>query len=235
MSVDRVAVVTGSASGIGLALTRRLLGAGWRVHGLDRQAWPDEESIAYRHHRIDLTQTAGIDRLAEALPAHVQVFVHCAGVMRSGGAFDSQRDDTELLWRLHGAAPLAIIGLLAERLRPLEGRIVLVSSRAVLGRAQRAAYAATKAAQIGMARSLAAEWIGQGIIVNVVAPGAVDTPMLSDPERGAPPQVSLPLGRLIRPEEVVSAIEFFLSPHSSAITGQTLYVCGGASLGGMAL
>ncbi|WP_131285637.1 SDR family NAD(P)-dependent oxidoreductase, partial [Bordetella holmesii] len=61
MSVDRVAVVTGSASGIGLALTRRLLGAGWRVHGLDRQAWPDEESIAYRHHRIDLTQTAGID------------------------------------------------------------------------------------------------------------------------------------------------------------------------------
>ncbi|OZI71470.1 SDR family NAD(P)-dependent oxidoreductase [Bordetella genomosp. 12] len=235
MSVDRVAVITGSASGIGLALTRHLLANGWCVHGLDRQPWPEVGQAAYRHHLIDLTETAAIDRLADTLPAHVQAFVHCAGVMRSGGAQDSRAQDTELLWRLHGAAPLALIGLLAARLPPTAGRIVLVSSRAVLGRAHRAAYAASKAAQIGMARSLAAEWIGRGITVNVVAPGAVDTPMLNDPQRGAPPKVDLPLGRLIRPEEVVGAIDFFLSPLSGAITGQTLYVCGGASLGTMAI
>ncbi|ANY17394.1 SDR family NAD(P)-dependent oxidoreductase [Bordetella pseudohinzii] len=235
MSVDRAAVITGSASGIGLALTRHLLDAGWRVHGIDRQPWPAGAHAGYTHHLRDLTDIPGISGLADALPARLRAFVHCAGVMRSGGVGDSRAEDTELLWRLHGAAPLALVGLLGPRLTPALGRIVLLSSRAVLGRAQRAAYAATKAAQIGMARSLAAELIGRGITVNVVAPGAVDTPMLNDPRRGAPPKVDLPLGRLIRPDEVVAAIDFFLAPQAGAVTGQTLYVCGGASLGAMAV
>lgn len=235
MAVDRVAVITGSASGIGLALARHLLDAGWRVHGIDRQPWPAGAHAGYIHHRHDLTDIPGIDGLADALPSRLRAFVHCAGVMRSGGLRDSRAEDTELLWRLHGAAPLALVGLLGPRLAPVLGRVVLLSSRAVLGRAHRAAYAATKAAQIGMARSLAAELIGRGITVNVVAPGAVDTPMLHDPRRGAPPKVDLPLGRLIRADEVVAAIDFFLAPQAGAVTGQTLYVCGGASLGAMAV
>ncbi|MFZ7208640.1 SDR family oxidoreductase, partial [Bordetella avium] len=113
------------------------------------------------------------------------------------------------------------------------GRILLVSSRAVLGRAQRLAYAATKSAQIGLARSLAAELVGRGITVNVIAPGAVDTPMLNDPKRGAAPSLDLPLGRLITAREVAATLAFFLSDEAGAITGQTLYVCGGASLGAM--
>ncbi|MDH1301809.1 SDR family oxidoreductase [Achromobacter sp. GD03932] len=117
----------------------------------------------------------------------------------------------------------------------LRGLCALLDGCAVLGRAQRLAYAATKSAQIGLARSLAAELIVRGITVNVVAPGAVDTPMLRDPKRGAPPQVELPLGRLIDAGEVAAAIAFFLGAQAGAITGQTLYVCGGASLGAMPL
>lgn len=235
MCADRVAVITGSASGIGLALVQHLLEAGWVVHGIDRQSSPGLDLPSYTHHQYDLADLASLDGLEATLPGQLRAFVHCAGIMRSGGAFDARRQDTELLWSVHGAAALALVGLVAPRLTRAQGRIVLVSSRAVLGRAQRAAYAATKAAQIGMARSLAAELIGQGITVNVVAPGAVDTPMLSDPARGAPAMIDLPIGRLIRVEEVTAAIVFFLSPEAGAITGQTLYVCGGASLGGGAV
>ncbi len=232
MCADRVAVITGSASGIGLALARQLLEAGWIVHGIDRQSSPEISLASYFHHQCDLADPISLEGLEEALPGEVRAFVHCAGIMRSGGAFDASRQDTELLWSVHGAAALQLVGLVAPRLTRGQGRIVLVSSRAVLGRAQRAAYAATKAAQIGMARSLAAELISLGITVNVVAPGAVDTPMLSDPARGAPAMIDLPIGRLIRVEEVTAAIVFFLSTEAGAITGQTLYVCGGASLGG---
>ncbi|SAI31509.1 short-chain dehydrogenase/reductase [Bordetella ansorpii] len=225
------AVITGSASGIGQALARRLLDAGWAVAGIDRQADAGIAHPAYRHHVCDLTDESAIDALSAQLPKCVRALVHSAGVMRSGGAVDSRAEDIDLLWRLHGAAPLALARLLVPRLPDASGRIVLVSSRAVLGRAHRAAYAASKAAQIGLARSLAAELIGRGITVNVVAPGAVDTPMLSDPSRGAPPKIDLPLGRLIRADEVAATIAFFLSPEAGAITGQTLYVCGGASIG----
>lgn len=235
MCADRVAVITGSASGIGLALTQRLLDAGWTVCGIDCQPWPMSDCPAYTHYLCDLTDQVGIDTLAAKLPGQLHAFVHCAGIMRSGGAFDSQPQDTQLLWRLHGAAPLALIGHFAPRLVMGQGRIVLVSSRAMLGRAYRAAYAATKAAQVGMARSLAAELIGRGITVNVVAPGVVDTPMLNDSARGAPPVLDLPLGRLILPQEVAATIAFFLSPEAGAITGQTLYVCGGASIGAVAV
>lgn len=229
------AVITGSASGIGLALARRLLGAGWSVDGIDLRIADELTHPAYRHHLCDLTDAAAIQALQSRLPASVRAFVHSAGVVRSGGAVDTRPEDAEWLWRLHAAAPMALVRLLAPRLQDGLGRIVLLSSRAVLGRAQRAAYAASKAAQIGLARSLAAELVGRGITVNVIAPAAVDTPMLSDPSRGEPPKVDLPLGRLISADEVAATIAFFLSPEAGAITGQTLYVCGGASLGASAL
>lgn len=231
MSANRTAVITGSASGIGHALVLRLLNDGWNVCGIDQQTRPDSLPSPYTHYCCDLTNAAEIEALAPQLPACVHAVVHSAGVMRSGGTQDSQPQDTSLLWRLHCEAPMTLVRILAPRLADKLGRIVLVSSRAVLGRAQRAGYAASKAAQIGLARSWASELIGRGITVNVVAPGAVDTPMLRDPARGLPPSVNLPLGRLIHPDEVASTIEFFLSHEAGAITGQTLYVCGGASLG----
>jgi NAD(P)-dependent dehydrogenase (short-subunit alcohol dehydrogenase family) len=160
----------------------------------------------------------------------ITAFVHCAGIMRTGGVSDTDSAAADLLWRIHVAAPMTLMHALADELPDLHGRVVLVSSRAVLGRAGRAAYAASKAAQIGMARSWAAELIVRGITVNTVAPGAVDTPMLSGPDRGAPARVALPLGRLIRPDEVAATIAFLLGPDAGAITGQTLYICGGASL-----
>ncbi|MNQ95202.1 3-oxoacyl-[acyl-carrier-protein] reductase FabG [compost metagenome] len=229
-------VLTGAASGIGLALAERLLSAGWRVTGVDIAPAAVKNSGQYRHLVCDLTDATAVQALcADLAGCGPTALVHCAGLVRTGGARDTRPEDAELLWRLHGAAPMALVGALAPQLPDGRGRIVLVSSRAVLGRAHRLAYAATKSAQIGLARSLAAELIVRGITVNVIAPGAVDTPMLNDPKRGAAARVDLPLGRLIEAGEVAAAIAFFLGEEAGAITGQTLYVCGGASLGAMAL
>lgn len=225
-------VLTGSSSGIGLALAESLLASGWQVTGVDIAPAAIHGHAQYRHLDCDLAD----DRALHDLGAQLQdcaptALAHCAGVVRTGGALDTRPEDADLLWKLHGAAPMALARVLAPQLPDRRGRIVLVSSRAVLGRTHRLAYAATKSAQIGLARSLAAELIGRGITVNVVAPGAVDTPMLHDPKRGAPPRVDLPLGRLIDAREVAATIAFFLGEQAGAITGQTLYVCGGASLG----
>lgn len=225
-------LITGAASGIGHALTRRLLAQGWRVTGVDRTATgPGDFSPGYTGHTCDLADAEALALLAERLATdRYTAVVHGAGIVRTGGIADTDATDAALLWRIHVDAPAALMKTLAATLPDQSGRVVLVSSRAVLGRPGRAAYAASKAAQIGLARSWAAELIGRGVTVNVVAPGAVDTPMLNDPLRGAPARVTVPLGRLIQADEVAATIAFLIGPEAGAITGQTLYVCGGASL-----
>lgn len=226
-------VLTGSSSGIGLALARRLLASGWEVLGLDRQPAAGGLPDGFTSMPCDLASWTEADTAAfrrHLGTAPVEAFVHCAGAVRSGGAYDTKPEDAALLHRLHVEAPMRLMALLQGRLGS-GGRVVLVASRGVLGRANRAPYAASKAAQVGLARSWAVELVGQGITVNVVAPAATDTPQLTDPLRGAPPKVELPLGRLVTPEEVAGTIAFLLGPDAGAITGQTLFICGGASLG----
>ena len=118
------------------------------------------------------------------------------------------------------------------------GRVVFVSSRAAMGAATRSAYSATKAGVHGMARTWALELASSGITVNVVAPG----PILTDNFWSIIPKGSeqqermarnVPVGRLGSREDVAHAIEFFLDERSDFVTGQVLYVCGGASLVGL--
>jgi NAD(P)-dependent dehydrogenase (short-subunit alcohol dehydrogenase family) len=236
-----VCVVTGSASGIGLALVHRLLRDGWQVVGIDQAASPPGlDDARYRHHRLALDDQPAVAAWCRAEAPHFGVggltaLVHGAGVVRASDVADFDAAQADFMWRLHVTSVSTLCQGLQSCLADGRGRVVLVSSRAVLGRAGRSAYASTKAAQIGLARSLAAEWVSRGITVNVVAPGATDTPMLRDPQRGLPPKVDLPIGRLVTADEAAGSIAFFLGPDAGAITGQTLYVCGGASLGISAL
>ena len=121
------------------------------------------------------------------------------------------------------------------------GRIVLISSRAALGLQTRTSYSATKAGLIGMARTWALELGPSGITVNVVSPGPIaDTEMFEsvmkpESERAQKLAKSIPVGRLGRSEDVARAVDFFVAPEADFVTGQVLYVCGGASVGSISL
>jgi NAD(P)-dependent dehydrogenase (short-subunit alcohol dehydrogenase family) len=218
------ALVTGASSGIGAAVVSRLLAGGWTVLGMGRSPPPP----GCRHIEADLEDDpALVAALAGIGP--VDAIVHAAGVLRVGdlGALDPA--DGRLMWRLHVDAAVQIVSRLAPAM-PGGGRIVLVGSRAADGLAGRSQYAASKAALLGLARSWAAELAPRQITVNVVAPGATDTPMLHDPARAESPPRLPPMGRFVRPEEIAGVVAFLLSDDAISLTGQQIVVCGGASL-----
>jgi NAD(P)-dependent dehydrogenase (short-subunit alcohol dehydrogenase family) len=221
------AVVTGTSSGIGEAIARRLLDDGWRVTGFDVAPSSIREA-AFHAVSVDLTDTQARRDAIDATH-DVTALVHAAGIMRGGrlGSLDLGAND--LLWRVHVDAAIALADRLAPRLTE-GGRIVLIGSRAARGVANRSQYGATKAALVSLARSWARELAPRGITVNVVAPAATDTAMLADSGRSTVPPVTPPIGRLIRPEEVAALVAYLLSADAAAITGQEIAICGGASL-----
>lgn len=221
------ALVTGVSSGIGAAIAQRLLAEGWRVTGLSRRP-PEQTHPALTWIGVDLADDQALDGVLANI-GMLDAIVHAAGFMRTAplGALDPA--DGAAMWHLHVAVASRLVDRLIERLAT-GGRIVLIGSRTMQGAAGRSQYAATKAALVGLVRSWALESASRGITVNLVAPGATETPMLRDPGRvGTPPRLP-PLGRYVQPEEVAGLTAFLLGPDASALTGQTLTVCGGASL-----
>ena len=222
------AVVTGTSSGIGQAIARRLLDGGWHVTGFDR-AKPTLDHAAFDAVTLDI---ADAKARADALDAAhgVTALVHAAGIMRGGKLGELDLAAGETLWRLHVDAAVALADRLAPRLAA-GGRIVLIGSRAARGVIAKSQYGAAKAALVGLARAWAKELAPRGITVNVVAPAATETAMLIDPARAAiPPAEVPPIGRRIYPEEVAALVAFLLSEEAAAITGQEIAICGGASL-----
>jgi NAD(P)-dependent dehydrogenase (short-subunit alcohol dehydrogenase family) len=225
-SGERRALVTGTSSGIGAAIAKRLLCDGWAVTGLDR-APPILQHACFNANTVDLLDESAINAcLAEISP--VTVLVHAAGFMRTAPVGALDLGDGEAMWRLHVAAAARLANALAPRL-PAGGRIVLIGSRTAAGAAERSQYAATKAALIALARSWALELAPRGITANVISPAATETPMLTDPDRSVAPRRP-PIGRFIRVEEVAGVAAFLLSDEAAAITGQNIVICGGSSL-----
>jgi 3-oxoacyl-[acyl-carrier protein] reductase len=243
MSERPVAIVTGGSAGIGATICRRLIDAGHEVVSLARRK-PDWSSPALRAIEVDLTDAAATKEAAASLARQFAIgtVVHNAGVIRPNLLPDVQQQDLDDLTQLHlGAAILLVQAALPGMHERKYGRIVLISSRAALGLPTRTVYAATKAGMIGMARTWALELASSGITVNVVAPGPIeDTEMFGQvvrpgSERAASLAKAIPVGRLGNSGDVARAVMFFADPASSFITGQVLYVCGGASVASFSL
>jgi len=223
------ALVTGSSSGIGLAIAQALLDRGWDVIGLDI-APASLVHPAFSSTGVDLCDVGATEHAVRSA-GPVQALVHAAGVLRVGRLGDLANEDSQLMWRLHVDAVTRIANLVVPAMAQAKtGRVVLVGSRVARGMAGRSQYAATKAALVALARSWAAETAPAGVTVNVVSPAATETAMLADPARATAPPKLPPLGRLIQPGEIAALVAFLLSPDAAAITGQDIQICGGASL-----
>lgn len=224
----RLAVVTGTSSGIGRAIAQRLLADGWRVRGLDR-APATLDGSGFSPVAVDLLDGDAVERALADLSPHA--LVHAAGTMQTAslGALDAAAGLR--MWQLHVGAAMRMANVVLPRMVAVRhGRLLLVGSRVARGMPGRSQYAAAKAALPALARSWAAEVVAHGVTVNVISPAAVATAMLEDPARAGTPPKLPPIGRLIEPGEVAALAAFLLSDAAAAITGQEILVCGGASL-----
>jgi len=233
------AIVTGGSAGIGKAIVRHFLNLKFEVISLDLQpADPKARSMI-----VDLTDaTATAQAAAEiARSRQVTTVVHNAGAIRPALLPEVKLADFNALVNLHLSAAILLTQASLPAMKAAGfGRVVLVSSRAVLGLPTRTSYSATKAGMLGMARTWALELAPMGITVNVVAPGPIQTANFHSIVPEGSPQVDrviqgIPVKRLGQPEDVARAVMFFAAPEAGFVTGQVLYVCGGTSVGSLAL
>jgi NAD(P)-dependent dehydrogenase (short-subunit alcohol dehydrogenase family) len=234
------AIVTGGSAGIGRAVVQELLKRDLQVISLDVQR-SSHSHERLQHVEVDLTDIAATRRVAREIAAKHQVttLVHNAGTIRPALLPDVKLEDLDALVNLHLKSALVLLQAALPAMKAAGyGRVVLVSSRAVLGLPTRTSYAATKSGMLGMARTWALELAPHGITVNVVAPGPIETDnFYSVVPRGQGERVAqaIPVRRLGQPGDVARAVMFFADRDAGFVTGQVLYVCGGTSVGSLTL
>ncbi|WP_030315016.1 SDR family NAD(P)-dependent oxidoreductase [Streptomyces flavochromogenes] len=232
------AVVTGGASGIGLAVARLLdaQGAAVAVLDLDPAATPDTFT-ALRADVADDTSVREAVAAAAATLGGIDILVNNAGIGAAGTVEDNPDDQ----W--HGVLDVNLLGVVRTtraalpHLRRSEHAAVvnICSIAATAGLPQRALYAASKGAVLSLTLAMAADHVREGIRVNCVNPGTVDTPWVArlldaatDPEaERAALSARQPTGRLVGADEVAAAVVYLASPAAASVTGTALAVDGG--------
>ena len=231
----------GGSSGIGADLCKQLLDADYKVISFARRPPPFEHGNLHPV-LADLTDiktsTAAFNQAATENPA--TRIIHNAGATFEKPLEEVTPEDLDAVTQLHLGSAIAMVQAALPTMKERhQGRVILMSTRAIVGLEKRTVYSATKAGMVGMGRTWALELAPHGVTVNMVAPGPIAETEMFDAV--VPPDTELakrvagrvPVGRLGRPSDISRAVQFFLADDADFVTGQTLFVCGGASVGNM--
>ena len=236
MNRRQTTLVTGASNGIGEGIARHFLERGDIVINIDRVAPRNAGSDSYRYVEADLTDMRAtreaIGRIARDL--QVDCIVNNAGTPTPGNLEDVTDAHLDTGVALSMRTPILLAQAFTPGMKQRKfGRIVNISSRAILGKKARTVYSSTKAAMVGLTRTWAMELGPHGITVNAIAPGPVLTELF---RKNNPPEVAAKLvehaivGRAGTPDDVARAVLFLADPANGYVTGQVLHVCGGSSL-----
>ncbi len=239
----KTALVTAAGQGIGHASALAMAAEGAQVWATD----VNESLLAsykgvpnVRTARLDVLDKQAIARLIESLPA-LDVLFNCAGVVHNGTALQASDDELDFAFRLNVRAQMwTIQAALPLMLRAGGGSIVNMASvcSSLKGLPNRCVYGTTKAAVVGLTKSIAADYVGQGIRCNAVCPGTVDTPSLgerinanADPAAARQAFIARqPMGRIAQAAEIAPLVVFLASDESRFVTGQAYAIDGGITI-----
>jgi len=245
---DRVAIVTGSAGGLGSEIARGLADFGARVVVADLDL-SGAEAVASEINasgakawalEVDVTVPASVRRLAEQVTdkeGRIDILVNAAGIFLVGAAVDFTPAEWELVLRVNlSGVFLTSQAVGAVMLRQRRGKVITIASvSSQVANPEYAPYAASKGGVVQLTRVLGAEWCGYGVNVNAIGPAMTETsltqPYLEAPGRRQHAVSKIPMGRLGEPRDVVGAAVFLASDASDFVVGQIIYVDGGRTLG----
>ena len=245
---NRVALITGGARGIGRAIAFKMVKEGASVMLLDllsdelAQVTDELKTLGGDAHRAicDVSDRAAVaDAVSLTIKklGTVDILVNNAGVSLVDSLEEIKEDDWDTLVRINLKGSFFCTQSVIPIMKENEyGKIINISSRASLGKLSRIVYGTTKAGLIGMTRNMALELARYGVNVNCVAPGPIATELFKsvNPEGSEKTKAiidAIPLKRIGRPEDVANLVTFLASDEASFITGQTLFICGGLTVG----
>ncbi|MCM3725917.1 SDR family oxidoreductase [Neobacillus cucumis] len=232
-------LLTGASGGIGQAVAIHLAAQGYHLYLHYNQ---NEQTIRELRNKLEpfggeyipiQADFASANGYQSILPQifSLDAIIHCGGKSHYGLLVDLKHNEAQELFNIHVLNPLMLTKeLLPKFLTKRSGNIIVITSIwGQTGAACEVAYSAAKGAQIAFVKALSKEVALNGIRVNAIAPGAVDTPMMEGFTYEELEQISfdIPMGRMAKPEEIAASVTFLLSNESSYITGQVLSVNGG--------
>ncbi len=239
----KVAIVTGGAGGIGAATARRLAREGARVVVWDRSETLPPDLAGGRGEpirlvRVDVADAESVARAVEdaiAREGKIDILINNAGIIRDQFAANLTLEDWDEVLRVNLTGSFIPCRAVIPHFRQRKsGRIINTSSTSAFGNRGQANYSASKAGVIALTRTLALELARDGVTVNCVAPGPVDTVLMAQvPEKVREKFIArIPLGRFGRPDEIAAVHAFLAGDDAAYITGQTIICDGGLTLGG---
>lgn len=239
----QVAIVTGAGKGIGKAIAQQLAKDGFFVVLVDVDKTSEDNavneigkdrSVFYLADITDEKQVIALFNFIQSTFGRMDVLVNNAGIIRDNMIWNMSAADFDMVINVNLKGAWLMCREAAKKMKQQNsGRIINISSRAWLGNIGQTNYSSSKAGVIGLTRSLALELGKYNISVNAVAPGLIDSPLTQKLKKEVLEKLiqSQPTKTMGKPEDIANTVSFLVSEKTDFITGQTIYVDGGKSIG----